>query len=746
MATFAHPALLWGLALAGAVVLIHLINMFRHRQVRWAAMEFLLASQKRHRTWIVLRQLLLLLVRMAAIAAMVLLLAGPRLENRLGRLFGGGGVHHIILCDDSFSMADRAGSTSAFDAARAAIERIAVEASSEATAQSLTLLRFSQAGLGDSPTGADLLDQPVGADLLDRLGATLEDLQVSHTAAGPLKALDVALHLVEGSTARATVVYLLSDFRARQWEQPAELRKRLERIHRAGGLIRLVGCVDSFHGNLAISDLSTRPGAHAAGVPLVWQTSVTNYSDVPAKDVVVRIEADGVPQPAVAIPRIPPGQSAGERFALQFAAPGQHEITVRLDTDAVDVDNARFAVVDLPAELPVLVVDGDPQSRDAMYFSAALRPQGPVGSGIRPRAERPRFLADNPLDAYTAIYLMNVERLPRGAIEALEGYLAQGGGVGVFLGPRCSVPFYNDALYRAGKGFFPLPLRGQEALLVDRLEKSPDVKVTSHPIFRVLAGQRNSFLSSVTIQRYFSVVDPWPAEVDATVRAVARLRNGAPLVLEREFGHGRVVVFLTTAGPLWNNWARSNPSYVVAMLELQAYLSARRSVAEARLVGSPLEIALDPADYTRQVRVVPPEEASRSTADDATEIEAALGAHDQLRAVFSPTRAGGIYRAELTCNDGGRSTRRFAFNVDPAEGDLRMLDGPQLAARLEGIPFRYERAEAFRWDAKEIAGGDLSGPLLALIVLLLLFEQWLAYTAGYHRRGPSGGNVKGGGR
>ena len=41
-------------------MLIHLINMMRHRQIEWAAMEFLLVSQKRNRTWVMLKQLLLL--------------------------------------------------------------------------------------------------------------------------------------------------------------------------------------------------------------------------------------------------------------------------------------------------------------------------------------------------------------------------------------------------------------------------------------------------------------------------------------------------------------------------------------------------------------------------------------------------------------------------------------------------------------------------------------------------------------
>ena len=87
--SFAFPSLLWFLPLVGVPVLIHLINMLRHRRVKWAAMEFLLQSQKRNRTWVMLKQLLLLLLRMLAVAAWCLMVAQPQARNTLGALLGG---------------------------------------------------------------------------------------------------------------------------------------------------------------------------------------------------------------------------------------------------------------------------------------------------------------------------------------------------------------------------------------------------------------------------------------------------------------------------------------------------------------------------------------------------------------------------------------------------------------------------------------------------------------------------------
>ncbi|MFM8890972.1 MAG: BatA domain-containing protein, partial [Planctomycetia bacterium] len=107
MPVFDFPLLAWwGLPIVAVPVIIHLITLLRHRKVRWAAMDFLLASQKKYRTRVLLKQLLLLLLRMAAVAGIVLALAQPRWTSALGRMLGGGRTVHVVLLDDSYSMGD----------------------------------------------------------------------------------------------------------------------------------------------------------------------------------------------------------------------------------------------------------------------------------------------------------------------------------------------------------------------------------------------------------------------------------------------------------------------------------------------------------------------------------------------------------------------------------------------------------------------------------------------------------------
>ncbi len=728
MPTFVHPVLLWGLLLAGVPVLIHLINMLRHRRVSWAAMEFLLASQKKNRTRVLLKQLLLLLARMAAVAAIVLLVAQPLLRNRLGHWIGGGKTHHIVLLDDSYSMSDRWGDTNAFEEAKAVVGRIAEEAARQVQPQSLTLLRFSRVSRPSVGTQPDLLEQPVSGEMVSQLRQRLEEMEVSETAANPHGALEAVRQLLGEGGREERIIYVVTDFRTRQWGDATDLRAKLAALAGEGARLYLVDCVEGVRPNLAISRLEPSPGTRAAGVPLFMEVTVQNYSGTAVRNVPVLLGTDGNVRPAVTIAEIPAGEGVTERFPVQFPTAGQHRIGARLESDAVAADNYRCAVVDVPLDVPVLLVDGDPAARDATYVATALAPGGPVATGIRPRIESPRYLSLNPLEPFRAIYLLNVERLENSAVEALERYTAAGGGVAIFLGDRSSAPFVNEKLYRDGKGLFPLPLSAPTELPVDRLQKAPDLEVSAHPIFHVLAGQRNSFLPMVTVQRYFAAAEGWDASRDAGTQVIAKLRNGAPLVVERKFGQGRVVAFLTSAAPVWNNWARGNPSYVVTMLELEAYLGARGKEEISHPVGSALDVKLKAAEYAPAIQFSSPREDKQP----AVTVDAVPTPDGMLEASLGGTQTSGIYTLRLTRKDGAAENRLVAFNVDPAEGDLKALTGDELASRLAGVEYTFERAQTFHSAAREVQGYNLAEALLYALVALLIGEQLLAWSASYH--------------
>jgi hypothetical protein len=734
MPSFLYPlpiAIIAGLI--GLPILIHLINLMRHRRIQWAAMEFLLVSQKRNSTWVMLKQLLLLLLRIAAIAAVLAMVAQPIVQNTFGGLFGSGKLHHIVLLDDSFSMSDAWSDTTAFDEAKHVIERLGKQAGQQPGRQQFTLLRFSQASSNQGGTQADLAGETVDAgEFVKKLDDTLSHLRVSQLAVGPAEALKAAVQTVGDGSEQKHVVYLVSDFRSKDWKSAAELRKLLLKLNDAGAHLEFLNCVDEARPNLAITALKPGHGTRAAGVPLPVEVTVRNYGSAPATNVSVQLKEEGKQRTAIELEKIEPGATVTRQFEVRAQTVGQRQIEAYLPVDPVKLDNTRYAVIDFPAGVPVLVIDGalrsaDARGSDGYFIQSALAQPGPVPTGLRPRVEAPRFLDEHPLDEFEAIYLCNIDRLTLDAVSKLTKYVEAGGGVAFFMGDRSRADFLNQ-LYADGTGIFPVPVEAPVPLLVDQSQKSPDMEITDHPIFHIFAGQNNPFVKMVNIEQYFAVKKGWkPAEGSAT-SVIASVRNGAPLAIDKKLGEGRVVAFLTSAAPHWNNWARDNPSFVVTMLELESYLSAGRQIDPSKEVGAPLSIPVDTQKYQEQVEFLLPVEG---TADKVV-IKAEPQEKGPAVATLHGADIAGIYEAQLTANDGTQEIKAVAYNVDASEGDLKTISHEQLTGELKDVVFAFRNASQLAFDSKDAQGTNLSEPLLYALIFLLAGEQLLAYSASYH--------------
>src|SRR5271167_4194915 len=103
MFEFLFPAsMAAGGILVSSPIIIHLINRMRFKRIRWAAMEFLLKSQKRNRRRLIIEQLILLFLRILLVLLAAFLVA--RFVH--AGLSKGQGTVHLVVLDDSLSMAD----------------------------------------------------------------------------------------------------------------------------------------------------------------------------------------------------------------------------------------------------------------------------------------------------------------------------------------------------------------------------------------------------------------------------------------------------------------------------------------------------------------------------------------------------------------------------------------------------------------------------------------------------------------
>jgi hypothetical protein len=749
MPTFDFPPLLWwGLPLVAAPVIIHLINLLRHRKVPWAAMELLLASQRKYRTRVLLKQILLLALRVAAVLGVVMALAQPRWTSALGQLLGGGRTTHFVLLDDSYSMGDaaaagRVGETTAFDRGRLVVERICAELAAASGAQELAIGRFSPFAIRDEATERppdraglpfDLDRQVVTPELVQRVRDELARLAPSQTDAGPRDLLATAAEILAADTnAAAKVVWIVSDFRAKDWAKSDDVVESLRRLSAAGVELRLVDCAEQegdarAPANLTVERLEVTGGVTATGVLVPMAVAVRNHGQEPVRAVQVELREDGAARPGVRIEEIPAGGVATQRFDVRFPRPGGHVVDARVAPDALAADNQRTAVIDVADRVDVLLIDGDPRggtrNGDAFYLAAALAPGSGAPTGLRPRVESPRALATLDLAGFDCIWVLDVERLDPPEIGALEGFAQAGGGVVFFVGPRTQVANVNAALHRDGAGIFPVPLAGAVDLLPQESAQAPDLVVEEHPVVAVLSGQRNPLLDAVRVDRFFAVERGFEPPVGSGLRRLLSLRTGAPLVVERPYGAGLAVAVLTTAGPTWNNWARGNPSWVVVMLELQSHLAAMRRKADSLEVGEMVRVELEPGLDAIDIDFVTP--------PDGTVVhQAAKDVDGRLSAALASTAAG-AYAARWKRLDGTERERVVAVNVAPEEGRLERVGRERLETALAGVPFRFDAAASLQPDSGTLAGVSLVNPLLYLLLAVLVAEQLLSYSASYH--------------
>ncbi len=201
--TFLQPALLIALPLAALPVVIHLIHLYRRRQVKWAAMIFLLAAQRMNKGLSRLRQILILALRVLTVAAILFVITRPLAGGWLG-LTGGAPDTVLILLDRSASMEQQNLATGV--SKRVAGLRNLSKAITDAVGTRSRLV---------------LLDSALGkAEPLEKAQSLLDLPQTAatETAADIPALLQSALDYITTNQTGRTDVWLLSDLQQSDWD------------------------------------------------------------------------------------------------------------------------------------------------------------------------------------------------------------------------------------------------------------------------------------------------------------------------------------------------------------------------------------------------------------------------------------------------------------------------------------------------------------------------------------------------
>jgi hypothetical protein len=761
LSSFLHsPWMLLGLGALAIPVIIHLLNRRRYDVVDWGAMQFLQISEVTRRR-LMLEEVLLLLLRMALLAVLVLALAGPFFETSfLSRLAGSRPNRDVVLVfDGSASMAatDETGRRSPQDLAR---EWALAFLDALAPGDTVAVLQAKQQVV------------PVVATLSRDLKAVRQRIKDLPAPAGGCDwpgALKRAHQVLADSKRSEREIIVLGDGQRFGWADPDTLF-RWELLAGELGANRPEAGDDPPRPRLWAVNLAPD---RAAGVPN-WALAplAGNRPGVPVEREVtfrtdllltgqaayapphrLRLEVDGKPVrdlPAPQHPKIDNGK-VPLSFPHRFAAPGSHLVSLILDADPppeerkpgyvvrdrVPGDNRQdFAVEVLPA-VPVLLIDGETSAAPSPYRATdflrdALSPARDRTPAVRARVVplkdfSPALLSAAPRPR--VLVLHNVPRLEGPQQEALGRFLADGGGVLVTLGERVEADFYNEQLYRGGDGWLPARLdgiEGDEARPKDAAR--PDPASFTHPTLELFRKLVVGGLGEAYFPRWWKLSTPGQHAAGVPVGTLRTATARYPFLVERAVAAGRV---LLCAVPLDNSWGTNLPdlpAFVPLAHELVYYLAGARSAEHNLRPGQPLRYRaqtreIDPSRYTLQ----PPGGA-------ALPLSTRPGVPDTYPAQVRPLERGalliyedaretGVYR--LQTPEG--ATVYYVVQPDARESDLTPCSEEDRARVAKLLPVQYENDRGFiiQTPPGSRRREDYWQYFLVGLIGLLALEVWL---------------------
>ncbi|HHT9129709.1 MAG TPA: BatA domain-containing protein [Candidatus Brocadiaceae bacterium] len=708
MISFLNPILLFGILGASIPVIIHLINKKKAVSHKFAAIDFILQTNKRVYVKFKLRQLILLILRASLFIFLAMALAKPFLKN-YGSVASGKNTptSNVIILDDSYSMQYSERRESFFASAKTVAKEIVNSLTKNDDAAVITCSRLESQVLPE-------LDYDK-KNLLNFVEQSQPTFSTTHIAS----ALDKAVEILTTAKAPVKRVFLLTDLTRNGWELDwfKSGNQRL-RSHVTG-----IQIIDLSEGralkNIAIThiepglDISKRNGGDHIKV------TVSNFSPSRVKDLLAQVFIDQK-KITQGFFNIEANFSETKEFYFAVEKGKDHTGWVEIPGDNLNVDNKRSFAINATQKLDALLVDGDPKTNiyesETFYVEKALNPGREHASSIKPTICSIHEVNNFDFANYNIVFLCNVETLPTEKIRELEKFVKEGGAVIFSLGNRVDADYYNNSF----STLLPHRLHTMRTFSSDSplSEGQPlylKVAEPVHPVLRILSETDMSTLSAARFYRIF-YVDPAP---QGNCKTILSFSDDTPALIERQIERGRCVLFTSSIDRDWTDMP-VKPFFLPMMQQLCRYLSGNISeeTQSEILVGRGWQ---SPCPYdVNTVEITNPEGTKTTLQPQFVNNEKSFSYND--------TTIPGIYAVTVDGKPHPQFSSYYPVNVDTAESNVDKIDQRELTALMGGINLTITTAHV--GEGREVLLGEakktLWGTLLFLTLCILLVESFVS--------------------
>ncbi len=650
--SFLNTLFLAGGAVALVPIIIHLVQRRRIRQVVFGSVRFLRKMSHRVVRRRRLTELLLILMRAAALAVLAIAFARPFLWQHVQRVGADtilGDEAALILVDNSYSMSAAGRMEKAKTAAGELLEKLS------------PTVKVGVASFSNQLQ----LHCAIGSPLLEARRA-IDEISQSSRGTSLALMLEQADRMLAQRPEEFRRLIVVSDFQRSGWRNPTGWK-----LSRGTAItVRDVAEDKQDMANVFIERVAVPRLVVAGSSPEVVSAKIVNRTDQPVQNAEVTFTVDGKVVEKTRV-NIRPGSEMPLRFRHAFEQPGDTvgSIALKYD-DALQADNVAYFCVHVTPRVRVLLVNGDPSRQlvrnDAFFIKTALAP--PVEGQTSPFSvveTTPEAVSAAQLQQADAVLLANVGKLSPAATDALRDFLNRGGGVCLLCGEKVNPDEFNASLGQLApcRLWKTAMQQGQTPTVISIV----DLK---HEIFSPFSGPRTGNLAAGEFYQYYLVKPMQAASV------LARFDTGDPALLEVRVGKGKSILFPSALDLEWNNLCLKSV-FVPFVHQLAKRLCAEQSAGvQNLLVGERVPYRL-PAE-AQKVQLRSPD---GKTGELAT--LSAGGDETTRTAVFVP-EAPGLY--ELTYAAASPDKARFAINLDPREPDLTGLDTRELVSSVQLSP------------------------------------------------------------
>jgi aerotolerance regulator-like protein/VWA domain-containing protein len=667
---FLNPIFLLGAMAAALPVLVHLVRRTRAPRVQFPSLMFLRKIEQKTIRRRKLRNLLLLLMRCAALLLLAFAFARPFFTGSNPVSASGDHTSTVILVDGSYSM--RYGDV--FNRARQSARNMINDAAAN---EQLSIVLFSKSYQVLMPLKADHTEA----------AAALTQMQPGLDSTDYLQAIQAGDAILKDASRGHHRIYLISDFQDAGWNRAAPQVKLAPDVK-----LFPIDVSDAKPANLVVSGVIADPVVYAQKYTGKVVARMSNFGLEDVETAAVEFKLNDLP-----VERKPLKLTAGATQNVEFTGfnvpDGSNRATVEITGDSFTLDNKFFFTIRRDNQTRVLAIDTAGRGRSESFF---LQQSLAAGENNQHALTVKTAGSVNPseLDPYRVVIVNDALGITDGLATGLRNFVERGGGLILAAGKHTDASDFNRLLGSVAPAQLGEVVQSRGYGLMSQVK-------TDHPIFGAFA--RSGRLTSTRVYGYHRAT---PREGALTIAA---LDDGSPIVVEGSAGRGKVLLVTTTLDTSWNDLPLT-PMFLPLVRQMLEYLGEREAASSYTIT----QAFNTPADKDGSLPAIDTPGGKR--VDDARKNSSGEQSVDAGEI--------GFYRLRYRDRD-----EFVAVNLDTKESDLTKLNVDEMVASVSASPGdnNAQPAQSPRLSAEEKeAKQRLWLPLLVTALALFVAEAIIA--------------------